>query len=126
VGNLAIVFNWLAEQINAGISRAQDVRHALFFQTGFLKAMSNENTDDFAYLDELEWRIVHTDHQVKAGRLVASSVPHPPYRIPLEPTDVRMIIVPDKKVRADAMPELQTWAGVHLPPVLTVEEIGHV
>jgi hypothetical protein len=122
VGNLALVFDWLNDQIKAGIPRALDVRHALFFQAAFLKRMSNANTDDFAYLDELEWRIVHTDHQTVAGRLVPTRSAQPPYRIPLTPDEVRMVIVPDEQVRADAMPLLQTWAKDKLPPVLTVDE----
>jgi hypothetical protein len=126
VGNLVIVFDWLNEQIKAGLPRATDVWRALFFQTGFFKAMSNENLDDFAYLDELEWRIVHTDHQTRDGRIVATGQQLPPYRIPLKPEDVQMLIVPDAHVRADAMPELQMWAGSRLPPVLTVEEVQHM
>lgn len=122
VGNLAVVFDWLKDQIQAGTPRALDVRHALFFQVAFLKRMSNANADDFAYLDELEWRIVHTDHQTVAGRLVSTNSNRPPYRIPLKPEEVRMVIVPDERIRADVMPFLQTWAKDKLPPVLTVDE----
>jgi hypothetical protein len=89
--------------------------------------MSHDNQDDFAYLDELEWRIVHTDHQTKDGRIVPTGQTLPPYRIPLKPDDVQMVIVPDPVVRADAMPRLQAWAGgSRLPPVLTVDEVHHM
>ena len=41
----------------------------------FLKAMSRPNTDDFQFLNEHEWRIVHTLPQQNQQRIIATNVP---------------------------------------------------
>lgn len=126
VGNLAVALHWVHDQIQVGVPGAQDIQHGLFFLTGFLEPMSNAGADDFAYIDEFEWRIVQTDRQTRAGRLVATGATLPRYRIPLTPADVKMLIVPDEKFRTSAMPDIQAWSGTALPPVLTVQEVEHM
>lgn len=77
----------------------------------FIKNMSNRDQDDFEYLEEQEWRIVNTYAQAKAGRIVATNLAHPEFRIPVSPGDVRIVVFPDEQTRQEAKadPRIRTW-----------------
>ncbi len=79
--------------------------------SSFIKGMSNANKDDFWYLNEQEWRIVHTYSQEEARNIVATDDPPPPYRIPVRPGDVRIVVFPDDQTRTKARsdPRLNAW-----------------
>jgi hypothetical protein len=64
-----------------------------------MKTMSNPDQEDFAFLDENEWRIVHNWRQQKAGRIKETGKPKPQYVVPLDRSDLKMLVVPDSKVR---------------------------
>jgi len=93
----------------------------------FLKAMSDKNTDNFAYLDEQEWRIVHTYKQVELKNIQKTGVDLPKYRISLKSGDICLIVFPDDLTRTLAVKD-QGLAGrihgEHVIPLLTVEECG--
>ncbi|MEX0727135.1 MAG: abortive infection system antitoxin AbiGi family protein [Planctomycetaceae bacterium] len=98
--------------------------------SAFIKNMSDLNQDDFTYLNEQEWRIVHTYKQVTAGKLVDTGVPHPPFRIPLQSSDVRLIVFPDGKTRMKARSDsrLGAWLQASAPAgpiLLTIQECEH-
>jgi hypothetical protein len=50
----------------------------------------------------------------------------PPFKVPLKPDDVRVLIVPDSDVRyivyADA--EIRDWFGAILPPILSGNDVS--
>ncbi len=96
----------------------------------FIKNMSDPGKDDFTYLDEQEWRIVHTHRQTHSGALVATGLSKPPYRIPVQQGDVRIIVFPDDQTRVMAHGDsrLQRWlqAPTPLKPILlTLQECEH-
>ena len=96
----------------------------------FIKNMSGPNKDDFTYLNEQEWRIVHTYSQEESGNLVSTGVQKPRYRIPVQLADVRLVVFPDDKTRTDARsdPKLNSWfqdPAALSPILLSLEECGH-
>jgi hypothetical protein len=94
----------------------------------FLKAMSEKNTDNFVYLDEQEWRIVHTYGQVQLKNIHETGHERPKYRIPIMPDDIHLIVFPDDRTRTLALedPRLVVLRqGGKVTPLLTVEECGH-
>lgn len=98
--------------------------------TSFIKSMSDANTDNFMYLDEQEWRIVHTHSQEKARNIVATDDSQPPYRIPVRFGDVRIVVFPDNQTRTKARsdPTLNAWfqdPSTSNVILLTIEECGH-
>ena len=98
--------------------------------TSFIKSMSDANEDNFKYLNEQEWRIVHTYSQEEARNIVATDDPLRPYRIPVRPGDVRIVVFPDDQTRTMARsdPSLNAWfqdPSTSNVILLTIEECGH-
>jgi hypothetical protein len=124
VGSIARVLLWVQRQRTRG-SDAQGALDALNFAIGFTKGMSAPNSDDFAYLDEHEWRIIHSHAQERAGRIVPTGRGRPRYRIPFAASDLRMLIVPDSEVRSMVLKDqrLATWMSSAPPPILTADEV---
>jgi len=79
------------------------VENYLAVNAAFLKPMSTATTDDFSYIDENEWRIVHTHRGEEKGSIVKTGRSVPLYRIPLHPNDVQLVVFPDSKTRARAV-----------------------
>ncbi|HKO53339.1 MAG TPA: abortive infection system antitoxin AbiGi family protein [Polyangiaceae bacterium] len=121
VGNMKATMDWLKRQKSPEATRVyENVLHTV----AFMKGMSRPRKDDFAYLDENEWRIVHTFDQVTKGQLVATGTALPTHKIPLVPTDVRMVIFPDDACRDMACRDVSVtrWlAGHHVPFVTALE-----
>lgn len=95
--------------------------------SAFLKAMSDKNTDNFVYLNEQEWRIIHTDRQLELGNILDTKPGPPLYRIPLKLDDIRLVVFPDDRTRSLGLadPELTDLRQARrVRPLLTVEECG--
>jgi hypothetical protein len=89
-----------------------------------MKGMSRPGTDDFAYIDENEWRIVHAFGQVTKGRFVATGRALPTHKIPLLPAELRMVIFPDEVCRDMACrhASVTRWLGGRHVPFVTTQE----
>lgn len=112
-------------------SSISDTKNRMAFNISFLKMMSKINTDDFSFLDENEWRIVHSGYQEEVTkRIIKTSEKEPEYRIPLTPMDVRVIVFPDNKTLSLANKEkvLINWMkDANEPPTLiTLRECGEI
>lgn len=107
-----------------------DVRRYFGVNTCFLKGMSDTNKDNFKYLEEQEWRIVYTDSQVNAGKIIPSDGSQPADRIPIQIDDVRIVVFPDDKTLtlARSDPTIKDLFQDHSNSnviLLTLEECGH-
>lgn len=117
----------------------------------FLKRMSNENTDDFAFFEEVEWRIVaYPTPQVvmpatfvsergrgnvqessweQSPRILSNSLPPPDFHLLFNANDVQLLVLPDDVTRADIWkdPRFKDWHGSRKQPlqILTLEECLH-
>ena len=127
VGNLAQLTQWLND-LMLREPDAEQMLHGAFLAASFMKGMSNPGTDDFAFLDEHEWRIVHTDAAVAAGTIVATALRRPSYRVPVPVAGVKLLVVPDEVVRLRTMaaPWFQAWASGHAVPIHTAAELEHL
>lgn len=90
----------------------------------FLKPMSKEDRDDFTYLEENEWRIVFREELLENNlihKLPDSS--RCKYCIHLEKNDVKLIVVPNDKVRGLIVCDkwLKDILGRNIP-ILTIED----
>ena len=107
----------------------QQITKFFAVNSAFLKAMSDNNTDNFLYLNEQEWRIIQTDRQVERHNILETELDPPKYRIPLKLDDIRLVVFPDDRTRSLALghPDLtglrQAGRG---PPLLTIEECGQL
>lgn len=91
-----------------------------------IKAMSTTNKDDFIFLEENEWRIVHSDKLEKSGYLLITGHDNPKYKLRLSPKDIQLIIAPNPILRDEMRKKnnIVEWFEGHLPPILTVNEIS--
>ena len=91
--------------------------------------MSDNNKDNFVYLNEQEWRIIQTHRQVERNNILETGLNRPKYRIPLKLDDIRLVVFPDDRTRslaldhADLTDLRQAGRG---PPLLTIEECGQL
>lgn len=109
---------------------AAKLRKYLAVNCSFIKKMSDPNEDNFEYLNEQEWRIVHTYFQEEAGKLVPTGVAKPPYLIPVPLGDVRIVVFPDDQTRTKARSDDRLRAWFQDPPssnpiLLTLQECGY-
>lgn len=125
IGNLVQMLDWISDQSERGTTGAKQLLENVKVPISYLKAMSTSNNDDFLYLDENEWRIVHTYNREKACLIVATNQTRPKYKIPLSPNDLKMIILPDSQFRKQISSDnrIIDWFEGRFPPLLTVAEI---
>lgn len=126
VGNLAQLQQWIGGLRGLCVDALQ-MLDGTFLGASFLKGMSNPGTDDFAFLEEHEWRIVQTDAVVLRGAIVATGFSKPRYRIPLAVGDVRLVIVPDEVVRSwiTGSAWFRDWTAECYVPIHTVADLKH-
>lgn len=115
------------------VARVSDL---LQFIAAFLKHMSESaDRDDMTYLNEHEWRIVHTGEAQEDGLLVPTQLYRlnhpdqvPATKIPFTPCDLKVLIFPDDQTRHDAMNDgrirgwFETGGMCRLPIMATVDE----
>lgn len=112
------------------LKHCPEVANDFAVNISFIKNMSGPKLDDFTYLDEQEWRIVHTPAQTEIGNLVKTGYSQPEYRIPLRQEDVRLIVFPDDQTRTKARKDnrFNHWFQDPAAPttiLLTVRECEH-
>ncbi len=104
--------------------------NGIIINIGFIKNMSEcKFPQDFKYLDEAEWRIIHTYRREKEGKLIDTGGNMPFYKIPFKPCDLKVLILPDAQTRQQALSDLDIlkWFGEppDFPIIATVEECSH-
>ncbi len=114
---------YVADQLPAG-TRELTLANLKYLGV-FLKPMSSPNSDDFAYIDEHEWRVVQTEEQVTKGRILRTTSDAPPaYRLVIDPADLKLVVFPDESTRRMAVTRLEPLlrrAG-NTVPLLTLRE----
>ena len=125
VANFGILFEWLNIQVRNGVQDADIIYKNCAILISYLKAMSVSDFDDFEYLDENEWRIVHAYRREDSGLIRATGIDRPKYKIPLSPKDIKMIVLPDSQIRNEVMQDMRIskWFDKKYRPLLTVEEV---
>jgi hypothetical protein len=142
VGSLCDVRGWL-QQLEVQFAahgkrddqtRAAVVKTELDHAMSFLKPMSkpgcksscDSQHETFDWLEELEWRIVYNHVAEDAGLIASNESGTSPFRLPLLPDDIRVLVFPDADTRrmARADPLIHTFIGqaVDPPIMLTLAE----
>ena len=126
VTNLNVVLNYLETRDTAGDSTATNAKNALGDAIARLKAMSSINTDDFKYLEEQEWRVIHLFRLEDDRFARPNGGGHPKYFLNLAPVDVQGLVFPDNDCRSMVLnhPNFTAWLK-NRPPLaftLTLDE----
>jgi hypothetical protein len=112
-------------QKSKGIDGSERAAELVNYLGTFFKAMSNRGLDDFRFLEENEWRIVLTEEQIRANKIICTGLSRPTFKIPLLSSDVRLVVFPDTKTRAMALSDAAAApliANGEAFPLLTLEE----
>jgi hypothetical protein len=125
IGNVNQILNFLQK------SEQNELVNYFAINSAFLKNMSSDVKDDFTFLNEQEWRIVHTHKQTDLERIFETDVQQPKYKISLQPNDIRIIVFPDDQTRIKARkdPRLTNWLQdptTSNAVLLTIEECEHL
>jgi Putative abortive phage resistance protein AbiGi, antitoxin len=129
VAKLEELAEFLISGAQAGKNEFVDAANAFSHAACFYKAMSSEeNSDSFDLLEEFEWRIVRTAHQIQCGNII--EVTNDDFYLKLNPNDVKMIVSPNAEIRSRIASNMgiTKWMRTgrpDFPPVLTVEECAH-
>ena len=123
VAETADVGSWIKKTVTQ--PQDQYVADAFYYMVSFLKAMSNA-ADDFALLDENEWRVAFTEEANVAGHVVSSIDSPEGYTLTLSPKDVRLVVFPTASVltKAATDPFIANWfqQGAQHPVFLTIRD----
>jgi len=119
----------LQDQSNPGappIDLGDFLDKTLSLPIAHIKAMSTPYKDDFIYLEENEWRIVHSVKLEQSGLIYRTEQEPPPYKLPFSSKDIKMIIVPNLSLRNQmrSKKNIIDWFDGVFPPILTVDEIS--
>jgi len=89
---------------------------------GYAKSMSDPNSSDLKFYDELEWRIVHLE-RLEGRYLAVVDRANNIFRIELEPAEVRLVVFPDDETKRMALsdPALAPLVQAH-PIFVTLED----
>jgi len=102
-----------------------EIKYALYFNSSFMKKMSR-TPNDYQYLDEAEWRIVYTKRRKDEGKLKATGMYNPQFKIPFKPKELKILIFPDPEVRKKSLTDsvILNWLGepYKFPIMVTIEE----
>jgi hypothetical protein len=118
IGNAA---QFVTPEADRRLSAPTDLRPARNLNFSFLKAMSSYGTDDFVFLEEHEWRIVHTFRQQENGNIRPSGTTRPQFFIHIQPHHLRLLIFPDLGTRSLAFSDPDLKAKL-VCPCLTVDD----
>ena len=104
------------DKVHAALaSSPADVRN-LEAILGYVKKMSEQNSADLHYYDELEWRIVHLD-RLEEKYLTVVDRGNGIFRINLAPEDVKLVVFPDDATRQIALSDSRLGALVKTGPI---------
>lgn len=150
----AVILENIKSEMIGGMKKAtllelRDAQNVLHRLSAFLKNMSEDETDDFEFLDEAEWRVVcYQDDlasQVQPGTVFAfgqrcgvdeywESAPQivrnpkspPPFFLCFQPNELALVVFPDDQTRSLAWSNavFQDWAKQRCSPLqlLTCQE----
>lgn len=124
------------------LSDLLDANNLIIRLAAFLKNMSQDEPDDFDFLDEAEWRVVCYEDdlasQVQPGRLVAFGQPHPvdenwesaaqiirnptpppSFFLKFQPDELSLVVLPDDETRSLvwASTSFQQWISFRHGPL---------
>jgi hypothetical protein len=68
----------------------------------YVKNVSDKDSTDFLYYDELEWRIVHLD-DLEGDYFTEINRKNGIFRINIEPNDIKLIVFPDEVTKKQAI-----------------------
>jgi hypothetical protein len=91
---------------------------------GYLKNMSEKDSPELKYYNEMEWRVVHVKRLEDQGYIVCQDREHHIYRLKVSKRDIRIIVFPNDETRRMALSFLKNHFGSHWPIVTTLQECG--
>ena len=118
VTNLVVVSNYLKALATDEDSTATNAKNALGDAIARLKAMSSINTDDFKYIEEQEWRVIHLFRLEEDGFARPNVGGHPKYFLNLTPADVQGLVFPDDVCRSMVLSDSRFIAWLEKRPPL--------
>ena len=117
----------------------ENKKKALWLVAAYLKNMSECPADeDMTYLNEMEWRIVHS-YPVEDSGLICETQPalsdprllkNPPYKIPFDECDLKVLVLPDADTKNQVLNDdtIRSWFGsrngtFRYPIILTIDDL---
>lgn len=136
MGDLHSLMSWLS---NLQVRFAEDSEIHREARENFLRAYhllafmkpmtaARNSVEDFELLHEHEWRIVHTRSLEGRLRLVRekTETEAPLWAVPIEPNDVRFVIVPDDATRTLISHDKEIQGFLSRAAILTLEEASEL
>lgn len=122
IENLAIIHKFVKY-----IMKNDDKVKALEVVLGFLKNMSDKNSNKLTYYDEMEWRILHSDLLEREGYIIKAKQGSDLF-LKLAPNDIKIIVFPNHKVKKMALEDYwlkKNLFSKRMPMITTVSDCNN-
>jgi hypothetical protein len=122
IGNMNYVLDYLQSRANTGDHDAKVAIDSLGDSIARLKGMSNANSDDFTFLEEQEWRIIHRADLEVRGYASSNASAMPKFFLNLPAIEVQGLVFPDAATRDQTLadPRFVTWLSTRHPLAFTL------
>jgi hypothetical protein len=121
--NSAIVENM--DRVRGKLSDGSDELKQFEVLLAYAKAMSDDDSSELRYYDELEWRVVHLDRLVPKY-FYEEDKSKKIYRVRLKPTDVKLVVFPDSETKEKAIRDERLALFLSTGPILvTLDDCEH-
>lgn len=107
-----------------------EIEQLLAWIVAFCKPMSEGTPDSVTFVnnyDEMEWRIVHGGILDTSGTFIRDTAEPDAFRMKLEPSDVAVIVFPDREVMQKTLNDndMKGFFALHQPNLLLLEDCSH-
>ena len=127
VENLAVTHGKLRSLIDSG-QCPESVMGAFDVVLSLVKGMSERDSDELKYYEEMEWRILHSDSLERQGVFRAHPEHERVWCMPFTAKDVAVLVFPNSEIKEQAFADEEIRRklfGQNLPIVATLDDCSH-
>jgi hypothetical protein len=122
-GDKGVLIENLAKVTSFLEGKDKEVLGYLAVVSGYLKNMSDQNSRNLEFYEEMEWRIVQLD-RLMGKYIEVEDVSKHFYRLKLNPADIKIIVFPDHETKQKAVtnPDIVAFFRNDFPMITTLED----
>lgn len=111
------------DKMRGFVNGNQSMTKSLEIALGFVKNMSPVTNQNFELYDEMEWRIVLIDDLIDTYIVTQNSAANI-YRLIFQPSDIKLIVFPDKDTKEIAMQDsyIRSFFNNSYPIMVTIQD----
>ena len=113
--------NSFLNRLSQGIAGIEAIKLEFAVILAYLKNMSERDSEELIYYDELEWRITHLN-RLDGKYVTTHDASKFIYRIKIKPDDIKVIVFPDSKTKNMALQRKDIHELINNPICATLDD----